>query len=442
MNERRAFTNYFKPSLITRPALAAGAMLILSVLSGCSKSEPAAPIEVEVQAGTVAREAITQHIAADAVLFPVAQAAISPKLTAPVKKFYVQRGSKVKAGQLLATLENRDLEAAVIDNRGAFDAAQAGYETAVKAQIPEDYQKAELDLTEAKANLDLNMKIVASRKQLFEQGALPGRDLDSAQAALVQAKAAYDAAEKHFTAMQHVSREAAIQSAKGQLESARGKYQGAEAQQNYSEIRSPISGVVTDRPLYPGETAAAGMPLVTVMDTSAMLAKLHLPQSQAQILKTGDPAVIQVPGLEKPVAGKISLISPALDPGSTTVEIWVRMENPDGQLRPGTAVHLTLAGKRVPEATVVPAQAIIATSNGKKAVLVIGSDGTVHQKEVETGIEDDGKVQVLSGITAGQPIVITGAYGLDEGTKVRVTISAQGDATDESAKPSDSGENQ
>ncbi|MGA8530956.1 MAG: efflux RND transporter periplasmic adaptor subunit [Acidobacteriaceae bacterium] len=400
---------------------------LLVSLAGCSKKEEAAPSAVSVEAATAQIEPITEHVVTDAVLTPVAQAAISPKITAPVKKYYVQRGSHVKSGQLLVTLENKDLQAAVADNQGAFDAAGATYQTEVKATVPEDYQKAELDLAQAKANLDLNQSIVTSRKQLFAQGAIPGRDLDTAEAALVQAQAAYDTAAQHMAGMKQVSRAAALKAAQGQLESAQGKYQGAEAQLSYSEIRSPITGVVTDRPLFAGETAAAGAPLITVMDTRALLAKIHLSQPQAQILSLGDSASVEVPGLAEPVAGKITLISPALDPGSTTVEIWVRIENPKGVLRPGTAVRVNVAGRTAPKALVVPSAAIVLASSGKSTVMAIGSDGVAHQTPVTTGIVDNGETQILSGLSAGQQVVTTGAASMDDGTHVKVQSAADSD---------------
>ncbi len=343
----------------------------------------------------------------------------------------------MKAGQLLATLDNKDLQAAVTDNQGAFDAASASYQTAVKAQVPEDYQKAELDLAQAKANLDLNQSIVASRQQLFAQGAIPGRDLDTAKAALVQAQAAYDTAAKHFDSMKQVSRAAALKAAQGQLESAQGKYQGAEAQLSYSEIRSPITGVVTDRPLFAGETAAAGAPLITVMDTRALLAKIHLSQPQAQVLSIGDSAAVDVPGLSAPVAGKITLISPALDPGSTTVEVWVRIQNPKGSLRPGTAVHVNVAGRTVPQALVVPSAAILVANSGKSTVMVIGSDGIAHQTPVTTGISDNGETQILSGLSAGQQVVTTGAASMDDGTRVKVESPTDADEKPSADKGSD-----
>jgi multidrug efflux pump subunit AcrA (membrane-fusion protein) len=407
----------------------------LLLLTGCSKKEAPEPTAVAVQAATAQVQTITEHIVTDAVLAPIAEAAISPKITAPVKKFYVQRGAHVKAGQLLATLENSDLAAAVTDNQGSFDAADATYQTSIKATVPEDYQKAQLDLAQAKANLDLNQSIVASRKQLFAQGAIPGRDLDTSLAALVQAEAAYDAAKQHLDAMKAVSREAALRAAKGELESARGKFQGAEAALSYSEIRSPIAGVVTDRPLYAGETAASGAALITVMDTSALLAKIHLSQPQAQLLKTGDPASVAVPGLPDPIPGKINLISPALDPGSTTVEIWVRLENPKGTLRPGAAVHVSIAGRTAPKAVVVPSESIVIASSGKSTVMVIGSDGVAHQTPVETGIADAGLTQILTGLPAGQQVVTTGAASLDDGTHVKVVTAAdRDDAKPDAAK--------
>ena len=411
------------------PSARLSLVFLLAFVSGCSKKESPEQTAVAVQAATAQVQSITEHIVTDAVLAPIAEAAISPKITAPVKKFYVQRGAHVKAGELLATLENRDLEAAVTDNQGSFDAADATYQTSIKATVPEDYQKAQLDLAQAKANLDLNQSIFASRKQLFAQGAISGRDLDTSQAALVQAQAAYDTAKQHLDSMQQVSRAAALQAAKGQLESARGKYQGAETALSYSEVRSPIAGVVTDRPLFAGETAASGAPLITVMDTSALLAKIHLSQPQAQLLKIGDPASVAVPGLPDPVSGKITLVSPALDPGSTTVEIWVRLENSKGTLRPGTAVQVSMAGHTAPKAIVVPSESIVVASSGKSTVMVIGSDGVAHQTAVETGIADAGLTQILTGLSAGQKVVTTGAASLDDGTHVKV--ASPGDADDQ-----------
>jgi multidrug efflux pump subunit AcrA (membrane-fusion protein) len=401
-----------------------GALVLpVVLLPGCKKA--AAPqTVVTVQAEHPEQGAISEHIVADAVLAPLAQAAIAPKISAPVRKFYVQRGAKVKAGQLLATLENNDLVAAAQDNKGSYMAAEAAFATATKAQVPEDTLKAESDVAQAKANLNLNLSIVKSRKQLFAEGAIPGRDLDTAEAALVQAQAAYHAAELHLESMRSVSREAALKSAKGQLTSAEGKYKGAAAQVSYSEIRTPISGVVTDRPLFAGETAAAGAPLVTVMDTSSLLAKTHLAQSLAQRMKLGDEAAVQVPGMAAPVAAKVVLISPALDPGSTTVEVWLKLDNKAGALKVGTPVKVSITGRTDAQAWKIPVSSLLTAQDGSKSVMVMDTDGTAHRKPVTLGLQDAEDVQITGGIMPGDLVITGGAYGLDDGAKVKVGPAA------------------
>lgn len=415
--------------------LAAAAGLGLLMVAGCKKEAAPAP-EVTVQAEHPEQGPIAEHIVSDAILTPVAQAAIEPKITAPVSKFYVQRGDKVREGELLAVLENRDLTAAAMDTKGSYDAAQATYATATKAQVPEDAQKAELDFAQAKANLELNQSIVHSRQQLFKEGAIPGRDLDTAVAALVQAQAAYDSAAKHLQSMQQVSRAAALQAAQGQLVSAEGKYKGAEAQVGYSEIRSPIRGVVTDRPLFAGETATAGTPLITVMDASVLIAKTHLGESLVQRMKVGDKATVSVPGVDTPVPAMVSLISPALDPGSTTVEVWLKIDNKTGKLKVGTPVKATITGRTVAKAWKIPASAILTAQDGSKSVMVIGADGTAQRKTVTVGIADGEDVQLLSGVNPSDLVITGGAYGLDTGTKVKVGPASEDDAA---SKGSDSG---
>jgi multidrug efflux pump subunit AcrA (membrane-fusion protein) len=397
-----------------------GALVLpLALLWGCKKDAPP-ETQVTVQAEHPEQGPIAEHIVADAVLAPLAQAAIETKISAPVRKFYVQRGARVKEGQLLVTLENNDLAAAALDNKGTYMAAEAAYATETKAQVPEDTLKAESDVAQAKANLDLNLSIVKSRKQLFAEGAIPGRDLDTAQAALVQAQAAYDTVAKHLESVRSVSRAAALKAAEGQLISAEGKYKGAEALQSYSEIRSPINGVVTDRPLFAGETAATGAPLVTVMDTSSLLAKTHLAQSLAQRLKLGDEASVAVPGVAEPVSAKVTLISPALDPGSTTVEVWLKIDNKAGTLKVGTPVKVSITGRNDALAWKIPIKSILTAQDGSKSVMVVGADGAAHKKAVTLGLTDAEEVQIMSGLVPTDLVITVGAYGLDDGAKVKM----------------------
>ena len=399
---------------------------------GCKKAGDTAekPV-ITVQAVHPEIGSITEDINADATLAPIAQAAILPKVTAPVRKFYVQRGSHVTAGQLVATLENEDLAAAAMDNQGAYTAAQGAYAATTQSTVPEEQTRARLDLEQAKATFDLDNSILQSRKQLLAQGAVPGRDVDTARTTAQQAQAAYDLARLKYEALSKVGTNASLESAKGQLASAKGKYLGAEAQLSYTNIRTPISGIVTDRPLFPGETAAAGTPVVTVMDTSTLIAKLHIAQAQAQQLSVGSSASVSVPGVDEPLEAKVSLISPALDPGSTTVEVWVRVANSMGKLKAGTTAHVTLKGRTAQNALLIPTEAVQRSAEGAgKIVMVVAPDGTTAKRNVTVGIQTAESTQILSGLKPEDTVITTGGYGLDEGTKVKVGPAAAKDSSD------------
>lgn len=404
---------------------AAAALICSLALVGCKQAETTPEVLATVQAAKPVVASISEQIEGDAILSPLAEAALSPKISAPVKTFYVQRGTHVRAGQLLVTLEGRDLQATALDNKGAYAAAQATYKQATRVQLPAATQAAQLDLAQAKANLELNQSIVKGRTQLFQEGAIPGRDLDTAKAALVQAQAAYDTAAQHLHALESVGSAASGEVAQGDLTSAKGKYLNAQAIASYASLRSPIDGVVTDRPLFSGEMATAGTPLITVMDTSSLIAKLHLSQAVVQRMKVGDKAEVTVPGMSAPIEGMVSLISPALDPGSTTVEVWVKLKNPGGQLKVGTPVHVAIVGRTVRDALQVPASALLTNEDGSLGVMVVSSDGTAHMKTVTVGIRLPDTVQILSGIGPGDVVIDAGGYGLQDGTKVK--IGAAGD---------------
>jgi HlyD family secretion protein len=400
------------------PLLAAGLLLF----PGCSKESGGKEPIVPVQVATVEKTTIEHTVSADAVLFPLAQSAITPKISAPVKAFYVKRGSRVHEGELLAVLENKDLAAAAQDTKGAYDQAQATYEISTAADLPQEIQKAQLDTQAAKQLLDAQQKVYNSRQELFQQGALPRKELDQAGVDLTQARNQYEMAQKHLDALLAIGKQQTLKSAAGQLESAKGKYLGAEAQLSYSEIRSPINGVIADRPLYPGEMAAAGTPLLTVMDISQVIARAHIPQQDAALLKLGDQATISAPG-EQAVEGKMIIISPALDPNSTTVEVWVQAKNPEQRLKPGTSVQLSMLAQTIPDALVIPAAGLLTAPDGSTSVMLVGADNRAHQKAVKVGVRQGERVQIVDGVQAGDRVVAAGAYGLPDNTKVSVEES-------------------
>ena len=396
----------------------AGSLLFL--LAGCGKSEKEKEAVVSVQTTPAQRGQISQLISAEAVVFPLEQATVAPKITSTIRKFHVQRGARVHKGDLLVELENADLSGIALASKGDYKQAEASYVTTVKAGLPQQIQKAELDATAAKAAFEAQQKVYDSRKDLFQQGAIPRRDLDSAEVAFLQARSQSEQAQKQLADLKRVGEEQSLKAAEGTKESAQGRMENAEAQLSYSRIKSPIDGVVTDRPLYEGDLANANQPILTVMNTSRLIAKAHIPQSAAAALKGGSPAQLKVPGLDVAFQGKVSLVSQALDPGSTTIEVWAEASKPDPELKPGMTVEVSMTGKMVKDAIVVPTAAVFKNSDGADYVLLAGSDQKAHQKAVELGVQNSEITQIAKGINPGDPVVTTGGYAVPDGAQIKV----------------------
>jgi HlyD family secretion protein len=366
------------------------------LLSGCSaKKETEAAPTVTVQVDAAEKEAIQRKVIAEATLYPLDQAALVPKVSSPVKKFYVVRGSTVKAGQVLAELENQDLTGAQMKSHGGYLQAEATYQMQL--------QKVGQDVKLGKEQLDAQQKLYDSRVALFKEGAISAKDVEDAAVALTQARNQYELAQKQSD----------LKVAEGQLNAAKGDTASAEAQLSYTKITSPIDGVVTDRPFYPGETAPSGASILTVMNLSQVVARAHISELEAAHLKVGDSATISVPGQSPDVKGKVTLVSPALDPIGTTVEVWVQAANPGGRLRPGTSVRVTMVGETVPQAIVVPTTALLTAPEGVISVIVLDTDNVPHKKKVKVGIRDGQNAQITEGLQGGERVVTVGAFELD-----------------------------
>ncbi len=412
------------------------------LLTSCSKKEEKeaeAPAPVQVTA--VTQDTIRRIVAGDGVLYPKDQYTAMPKIQAPVQKFYANRGDHVKPGQLLAVLDNRDLKATAEANKGQLAQAEANYRATTQATVPESIVKATTDVESAKQQVDAATKALESRKNLLAQGAIARKLVDDQQVVYAQAKAQLEAAQEHLRVLNAAGRQEQIATAQAQVESARGQYQSAEAQVGYTEVHSAIGGVVADRPIYPGDMASPGNPLFVIMDISRVVARINVPQAQASNVKVGQEAELAVLGSDEPVKGKVTVVSPATDPNSTTVQVWIEAENPGERLKPGASVHGKIVAEAIKGATIIPSAAILPGEEGGTAVLVIDSNSIAHKRPVQLGVREGDKAQVITGTVPGESVVIVGGLGVDDKQKVRIVDTTVQESDDEdnpepAAKPS------
>lgn len=202
------------------------------------------------------------------------------------------------------------------------------------------------------------------------------------------------------------------------MQAAKSHYESAEAQVSYAEVRTPMTGIVSDRPLNIGEMASSGSPLLSVVDISEVVARANIPIHEAAEIKVGDPATIS--GTGATLTGKVTVVSPAVDPNTTTLEVWVGALNPGERMKLGLTVQIAVNIGDIKKAIIVPIGALLSSDDGGEKVMIAGSDGLAHESKIETGVRDGDNVQILSGVKPGDQVITEGALGLDDKSKIEI----------------------
>jgi len=425
--------SYRAATVRERAALITAALALSLIACGKAKEkesevEPPRPVQVEA----VRRGPMDRIITANAALYPINQANVTPKISSPVKKVFVNRGDHVKEGQVIAELEATDLAAAVNESKGLVDQAQAAFQTTSRGTVEEDKAKATADLEAARGTLEAARKVYDNRVELVKEGALAQKLADDAKVTMLQAQSAADNAQHHLDTLNQVSQREQVRSAQAVVNTAQAHTANLEAQLSYAQVKSPISGLVADRSVYPGEMAQPGTPLISIVDISQIVARANIPANDALMIKVGSPATIHAPTGD--VAASVTVVSPAVDPNTTTVEVWITAPNPKEELRPGVTVSVAIKAETIQDATIVPAEAILNFDEGGQMVMVIDKDKVAHERRVVIGVRQGPNVQIVSGVSEGEMVVTVGGLGLEDKSKVVIQEATTTDDDDDDDK--------
>jgi RND family efflux transporter MFP subunit len=258
---------------------------------------------------------------------------------------------------------------------------------------------------------------------LFKQGAIPARDLLASETDLKQAKAGYDVAKRSLDLLEHQSRDKDIRIAESRVGQAKARLAGADVQIQFTQIRSPFAGMVTDQFMFPGDMAKPDAPIFTVMDLSAVVARAQVPEGQASGVKTGQACsfdAVDAPAATAAPAGRVTVVNAAVDPARRTVEVWCEIPNGGRKLRAGSFGNVTVVTGTAKQALVVPLPAVqFAEGTRNGTIYLIDDKKIAHKAEVETGERAEGKVQITKGLKAGDLVIVEGAYGIPDATQVQ-----------------------
>ncbi|AVX30009.1 RND family efflux transporter, MFP subunit [Carboxydocella thermautotrophica] len=368
-------------------------LTLLVGAAGCgskAKETATASEAVPVEVVTATEGPISQTITIAGKVVPKQEIALVPKVGGKVSRVTVDIGQRVKAGQVVVELDASDLKAQI-----------AATEAAVRLQ--QSLQKqAEVNYQDALNNYN-------RIKYLYDQGGASQQQLDAARANLDRAQAAYSPAGGGSSAAQ-------IQQAQAQLQAQR-------VQLANFTLTSPINGVVTARNIDPGEMASPGVPVLTIVDDSTMLVEVGLMENQINYARPGQTVEVKITATGRTYQGVIQSISPAADPRSKSYLTRIEINNADETVKGGMVAEVTLAAQEKDKALLIPKAAIVEKLGARYVYVVTGNK--VDEVKIETGLSDAEKVEVLSGIKAGQKVVIAGQNLLADGTEVQIKAGGQ-----------------
>jgi RND family efflux transporter MFP subunit len=392
------------------------------------EQEAEVPPTVSVKVARAEKGTIATPVTAVGTIWPREKADVGAKISAQIKSMALLKNKLVRAGQIIAVLESRDLQAQRAEAVAALNEARANERSVVTGTIPKTNAEDQKALTDARAKVNNARALYDRRRALYERGGISQKDLEASQLDLTTAENELRLQEQTVTLRARSLNPNDRALASAHTAQAQQHLATLDAQLSYATIRSPITGIVTDQFQYEGEFASAGGKLVTIADTSTVIVKAPFSDTAVAQLKTGDPAtVVPTDTSAEEMHGKVTLLSRSSDPTNRTVEVWVTLGNEDGKLRANGAAQVTIAANTRNDAIIVPASAVtLETSNADEGtVMVVDNQNVAHETKVKIGIRTSDKIEIVEGLKGGETVVIEGNYALPDGTKVVVATEKE-----------------
>ena len=385
-------------------------------------AEETTPV-VSVRVAKAEKQTIAAGVSALGTVFPRDTAQVSAKISAQIKQMPLLKNRAVHAGDVLAVLEARDLQAQRGEAVAALNEARANARSVETGTIPQNNAQDQKALRDARAAVSNTRAIYERRLALYQKGGISKKDLEASQFDLTKAEDDLRLAEQTVALRKASLNPNDRAQAAARVNQAEQHLGTLDAQLSYATIRAPISGIITDQALYEGSFAAAGITLLTIADISEVIVKAPFSDTVAAQLKIGDTATVlptDMPGEQ--MTGQVTLISRSADPTNRTVEVWVALGNGAGRLRTGGAAQVTIAANSKAEAVVVPASAVTldATNANEGTVMVVDAASVAHETKVTVGIRSGDKIEITEGLEGGETVVVEGNYALPDETKVEV----------------------
>ena len=387
--------------------------------------------DLEALTVPVASEELTVRITASGSVDPIRTVNLSPKSAGIVEELYVEQGDRVTQGQLIARMDNEQLDAQLVQNRASVAEAQAQLDEALRGASSTDIGQAQAAVEAARAQLDdararqvLAEDELSRSQDLFDRGAISRSDLDralndsrSAGAGVDQAIARLTEAEQRLIDQQDGSDAETIAQAEARLARAQGQLQAVQIQLSDTQIRAPFDGIVTQRFASVGAfvTPTATASEVTSATSTAIVAiasglevVAEVPEADISRIQVGQAVEIQADAFPDEIfRGEVQRLAPeAIERQNVTVfQVRVRLISGADRLRSNMNTTVTFIGDQLDDALVIPTVAVI-TQGGESGVLIPDEAGQAEFEPVVLGSQVGDRIQVIDGLDMGDRVFI------------------------------------
>lgn len=362
---------------------------------------------VQTEVTTLQRVAVQRQVDLSGTLLSPDQAKVSSEVAGIVRDVPVQLGTEVRAGDVLARIEPRELQLALDRAESALRQveAQLGIDRSQDGQPPADDEIA--SVRQATANRDDARNTLKRAQQLHSRGLLSQVDYDTAETRMKVAEANYQAAIDN------------VRSLKASLQDRRAAFELAQKKLNDAVVRAPVAGSVAERLVQPGEFIRENTPVATIVQVNPLKLKSAIQERYAGLIRPGQAVQFTVEAFpDRQFQGKVAYVSPAVDQATRTFPVEAMVENGDRVLKPGFFAKGSVL-TRVDKDVLAAPEDTISTLAGVSTVYVIES-GKARQQQVTLGARQDTLVEITSGLKGEEKLATTNLSQLATGVPVRV----------------------
>lgn len=409
------------------------ALLLPFFQMGCGNAKSDPPVQRKVPLVTVEAAAprdIVRSVEITAEVVPVEFIQISCTVEGPIGFCPWREGDRVDAGERLIEIEREMYRAEVNAAEAALAVAQAKLDDLRAGTRPEEIDKARQSVREAEEKTEFETSDLERIIQLVESGALPGEEIEKARIRKTAEESKLNVARKNLEMLESGFTPTTIAVQKAAVKEAAAKLALTQARMNECIITAPFAGTVTKVFARKGDMAALRTPLLEMADLSSLVVRCAVPEVNASEVQLGMQAQLRfdaMPG--KTFSAEVARVFPDLDSRMRTRTIELALHE-TVELSPGMFGRVRLVLQRVSDAVAVPVQAIILSPSGTP-VLFVAENGKAIQRKVETGIEEGGRIQILSGVQLGEKVIVLGQERLRDGAEIRLPGPPAGTGPDQ-----------